>query len=480
MNAPFDAHRVAEEAVRRAEAAAEVGSLDGFDLTEDGIALAFAARHADTLRYDHTVGKWYAWTGWAWRRDETKLAFSWSRQTCRKLAKAAKAEGKLLATLARAGTAAAVERFAASDPALAVTSAIWDRDAFLLGTPGGTLDLRTGELRDPVREDHITKLTTVAPSILPDCPRWLAFLDQVTGNDAKLIRFIRQWCGYCLTGDTREHALLFVHGPGGNGKSVFLNTVSRIMGEYACNAAMDSFAASQSDKHPTDLAALRGARLVMASETEEGRAWAETRIKSLTGGDKISARFMRQDFFEYVPQFKLTIIGNHKPVLKNIDEAARRRFNVIPFVYRPPVKDMQLEAKLKDEWPGILRWMVEGCLDWQLNGLIRPESVVNATAEYFAEQDLVGQWIDETCNRGPTQSDTMAVLFKSWSDYAIANGEKPNTTKWFSQTLARLGCEPVKHTPGFPGKRGFKGLSIKLVKPTDRTQAQHYDEPAEY
>ena len=161
-----------------------------------------------------------------------------------------------------------------------MTSAIWDRDPFLLGTPGGTLDLRTAELRDPVREDYITKLTSVTPSVMPDCPLWLTFLDQVTKGDAGLIRFLKQWCGYCLTGDIREHALLFAHGPGGNGKGVFLNIVRTIMGEYARNAAMDTFTASQSDKHPTDLAMLRGARMVTASETEEGRAWAEARIKA--------------------------------------------------------------------------------------------------------------------------------------------------------------------------------------------------------
>ena len=296
-------------------------SLEGFDLTEDGIALAFAAKHQDLLRYDHSIGKWFRWTGIAWRQDEVKLAFSWCRKTCRELAKEAEAADGQLTTLAKAATAGAVERFAQSDPVLAVTSVIWDRDPFLLGTPAGTLDLRTAELLPPTREDHITKLTSVTPAVMPDCPQWLAFLDQVTKGDAGLIRFLKQWCGYCLTGDIREHALVFAHGPGGNGKSVFINVVRSIMGDYAQTAAMDTFTATQSDKHPTDLAMLRGARMVTASETEEGRAWAEARIKALTGGDPITARFMRQDFFTFQPQFKLTIIGNHQPALHNVDEA---------------------------------------------------------------------------------------------------------------------------------------------------------------
>jgi putative DNA primase/helicase len=333
-------------------------------------------------------------------------------------------EGKTFVTLAKAATAAAVERFAQSDPTLAVTSSIWDNDPFLLGTPDGTLDLRTGILRAPNPQDFITSLTAVTPAPQATCPLWLNFLAEATGRDEGLIRFLQQWCGYCLTGDTREHALLFAHGPGGNGKGVFLNTVSRIMGDYARTAAMETFTASATDKHPTDLAMLRGARLVTASETEEGRAWAESRIKQMTGGDPIAARFMRQDFFEYVPNFKLTIIGNHKPVLRNVDEAARRRFNMVPFLFKPQKVDRQLEMKLRAEWPGILRWMIDGCLDWQKHGLIRPPVVINATAEYFSEQDTVSQWVEDCCTLGPRQSDTLKTLFKSWSGYAFANGEK--------------------------------------------------------
>src|SRR5262249_22650608 len=264
--------------------------------------------------------------------------------------------------------ASGVEKFAQGDERIAVTIAYWDSDPWLLGTPGGTVDLRTGELRESRQDDGITKCTSVAPNNV-GCPLWLKFLDEATAGDQELIRFLKQWCGLCLTGVTREHALLFVYGPGGNGKSVFLNIVTNILQAYATTAAMDTFTSSNSDKHPTELAMLRGARLVTASETEEGRAWAESRIKQLTGGDRISARFMRQDFFEFAPQFKLTIIGNHKPVLHNVDDAARRRFNVVPFIRKPEKPDRELEQKLIREAPGILQWMIEGCLDWQQHGL---------------------------------------------------------------------------------------------------------------
>lgn len=255
-----------------------------------------------------------------------------------------------------------------------------------------------------------------------------------------------------------------MYGPGGNGKTVFLNVLAGLMADYATTAAMDTFAASTSDRHPTDLAMLQGARMVSASETDEGRAWAESRIKQMTGGDPIRARFMRQDFFEYRPQFKLVIVGNHKPLLRNVDDAAKRRFNIIPFVHKPAVPDRQLEEKLRQEWPAILAWAIEGALDWQQNGLVRPDIVGNATNAYFSEQDSVRQWIEECCETGgPSVCDTTANLFASWSAYAQANGEKPGTTKWFSQVLQRQGYEPVSDTPGHRKRRGFLGLTVKVV-----------------
>jgi len=209
---------------------------------------------------------------------------------------------------------------------------------------------------------------------------------------------------------------------------------------------------------------LKGARLVCASETEEGKAWAETRIKQLTGGDTVTARFMRRDFFEFRPQFKLTIAGNHKPVLRNVDDAMRRRFNMVPFVHKPPTPDRGLAQRLRAEWPGILRWMVEGCLDWRANGLARPQVVADTTAEYFGEQDTLAHWVAERCETGGRcLSATMAALFESWTGYALANGERPGTAKWFSQAMQRAGFEAVKHTPGHHGKRGFLGVAVRAA-----------------
>lgn len=427
-------------------------------VTEDSAALRFADLFRDKLRYCHDAGAWFEWTGTVWRQNKTGLAFNWARDLARDLASSE--PDKVRYVTSKTSFAAGVERYCRSDPTFAVTVDAWDADAFLLGTPGGTVDLRTGALRPSKPAEGLTKSTAVAPAATVACPRWLAFLEEATGGDHELIRFLQQWSGYSLTADTREHALVFVYGPGGNGKSVFLNALTGIMATYAATSAMDTFTASKGDKHPTDLAMLRGARLVTASETEEGKAWAESRIKQMTGGDPISARFMRMDFFTFKPTFKLTIIGNHKPVLRNVDDAARRRFNIVPFILKPAVVDRQLEDKLKEEWPGILRWMIEGCLDWQANGLVRPASVAEATEAYFADQDLFSQWLDDECDVEIGNShkwETVAVLYASWSAYAKNAGEDPGTSKAFNPNMLRKGMQPCRTMKA----RGFRGIRLK-------------------
>jgi len=345
-----------------------------------------------------------------------------------------------------------------------VTSEHWDRDPFRLGTPGGTVDLRTGILLGADPADKISRLTAVAPAETVNCPLWVAFLHEATGNDHALIRFLQQFFGYCLTGSTQEHALLFIHGAGGNGKSVLLNTVSWIMGDYAKTAAMDAFVQTKGEKHSTDVAMLHGARLVAASEIAKGRSWNENLVKSLTGGDPITARFMRRDNFTFQPTFKLTVVGNHKPRLQSVNEAARRRFNIVPFDRMPANPDPQLEQKLRAEGPGILRWLIDGCLDWQEDGLVRPQSVLAATEEYFADQDLFSQWIEDECDAEPCnrwKSEKSGDLFAAWAAYAKRAGEDPGSKVAFADELKE---REFVQDRGHGGVRLYRGIRLKLQK----------------
>ena len=406
-------------------------------VTEDSVALAFTRAHRDDLRFDHHAGAWYRWTGAAWKKEETKLAFSWARHTARRFAKES-GNDKAISAAGKAAFASGVERFAQADRAFAVTSEAWDANPWLLGTPGGTVDLKTGKIYPARQADHITKLTAIAPAVTADCPQWLAFMKQATNGDEALVGFLKRWFGYTLTGITREHALLFVFGDGGNGKGVCMTAVAGIMGDYAVNAAMDSFTATKGDKHPTDMAMLAGARMVMTTEVEEGQTWAEARLKSLTGGDPITARFMRRDFFTFTPAFKLTVSGNHKPGLKNVDAAARRRFNLAPFLHRPTTPDKLLPEKLKAEWPGILQWMIEGCLEWQRDGLKQPDVVKLATEEYFEAQDTTGKWLAERCKIHSTLEIKPGLLLADCRQWAAANGEEVPTPSQFRGAMERV------------------------------------------
>ncbi len=423
--------------------------------SDEAIALRFAERHASNLRFVAEWGRWFRYDGMRWRADGTLHAFDLARQICREVAAGCN-QPKAAAAIASAKTVAAVEKLAKADRLIAATTDQWDCDPWVLNTPDGVVDLRSGQMRAHDPENYMTKIAATSPK--GECPMFLAFLDRITGGDGDLIAYLRRLLGYSLTGITREHALFFAYGTGANGKSVLLSTVSGLLGDYHKTAPIETFVAGNVDRHPTDLAGLKGARLVTASETEEGRKWAEARIKQLTGGDTISARFMRQDFFDYLPIFKLVIAGNHKPNLRTVDEAIKRRFHLIPFAVTIPAvdRDSELTDKLKAEWPGILRWLVAGAIEWQASGLQPPPAVVSATAAYLEAEDAFAAWIDERCERDASAWSPSSALFASWTDYAVAAGEAAGSQKRFSQTLEARGFERHKKSTA----QGFNGLWI--------------------
>ena len=283
-------------------------------------------------------------------------------------------------------------------------------------------------------------------------------------GDDELQAYLQRMAGYCLTGSIREHALFFAFGTGGNGRGVMINTLTGILADYATVASMDTFTASANDRHPADLAILRGARLVTAQETEEGRRWAEARIKALTGGDPVTARHMRQDFFTFTPVFKLLIAGNQRPGLRGVDEAIRRRMNLLPFTVTISAadRDPDLPDKLRAEWPGILAWAIQGCAEWQEEGLCPPAAVFEATAEYLDTEDALAGWLAECCEPEPrVQVPPMSstLLYSSWRTWAEKAGEFVGSQKRFTQAMVSKGYQPEKITEGQDrNKMGLRGI----------------------
>lgn len=439
------------------------GAITELAATEDRLARDFAAEHSEDLRWVDPWGCWMIWDGSRWAQDHILRACYHVRQlnerhACALCDDADRTTLRLARSLETRRCIEAVETLARSDPRLAARVDQWDVEPMLLAVPGAQIDLATIQSRAPDPCAYMTKRTAVAPCAgSPEL--WLAFLHRVTGGDEQLIAFLQRMLGYCLTGSTKEHALFFLYGAGRNGKSVFVNTVSHVFGDYAIAASMDVFTEKKHDNHPEELARLRGARLVTAQETEQGRRWAEARIKQLTGGDVIAARFMRQDSFQFRPVFKLLVAGNHKPSLRSVDEAMSRRIHLIPFTVTIPEDevDPDLEEKLQDEAPQILTWMLEGCQAWRREGLAAPPAVRQATEDYLHQEDVLGQWLEENCNFNKAAQERSSRLFDDWKAYADARGERSGSQKAFSQELQKRGLQKVKSAGGL---MAFAGIEL--------------------
>lgn len=413
------------------------------------------------------------WDGMLWREDDTLDVFDRCRAICRRAsAECGDAGERVAMKIAAAQTVAAIERLARADRRHAATVEQWDADPWLLNTPNGTVDLRTSELLGHQREQYLTKITAAGPG--GDCPLWLQFLSRITDGNSELQAFLQRVIGYCLTGSVREHALFFLYGTGSNGKSVFLSTIAGLLNDYAKTAPASAFTATSTEQHPTDVAGLRGARFVTAIETEDGRWWAEAKIKSLTGGDPVTARFMRQNFFEYVPQFKLIVAGNHKPGLRSVDEAIRRRLHLIPFTVTIGEKerDPQLAEKLKAEYSGILQWAIEGCLAWQRDGLNPPAVVQDATAQYLAAEDAIGRWIGDRCVLDPNCWCSSTALYRDYEGWCAQAGERCGSQKRFTQELEGRGFERDRTDRA----KGFIGIGLSDdIDSATSASSTHFD-----
>ncbi len=407
----------------------------GHNLTDLGNAERFVADHGESVRYCYPWRRWLVWTGARWGRDEAGQVHRLAKKTVRGIYReAADAEDedrrKALANHAKRSESetkirAMVELAKSERP---VSPDELDADPMLLNTKSGTIDLRTGELREHRRETLITKLAPVEYDPDATAPTWEAFLERVLPGE-ELRRFVRRAAGYSATGDTSEQCMFIHHGLGANGKSTFQEAVSAALGDYAMRTPTETLLVKRSGGVPNDVARLKGARFVTASETEEGRRLAESLVKDLTGQDTISARFMWAEWFDFKPTHALHLSTNHKPEIRGTDAAIWRRIRLIPWaVTIPPVEqDKKLAEKLCGELPGVLAWIVRGCSEWMREGLRAPEEVRQATQAYRAEMDVLAAFLADCCQRDEDAEESAGVLWRAWKRWCEETGEQVGT-----------------------------------------------------
>jgi putative DNA primase/helicase len=424
--------------------------------TDLGNSERFIQRHGADVLYCYAWGAWLVWTGVRWERDDggkvQRLAKATVRHTYKEAGEAEdEQERKALAqhatrSEAEARIRAMLELAKSEEP---VSSEDLDARPWLLNVQNGTIDLRTGTLQPHRREDLITKLAPVSYDPNATAPTWTAFLERVQ-PDEEMRAFLQRAVGYSITGDTSEQCMFINHGGGANGKSTSQETIAAALGDYAMRAPTEMLLAKRAGGIPNDVARLKGARFVAASETEEGRRLAESLIKDLTGQDTITARFMRAEWFDFQPTHKLSLSTNHKPEIRGTDAAIWRRIRLIPWsVTIPPgEQDKRLPAKLRAELPGVLAWIVQGCLEWQRIGLQPPEEVRRATGRYRAEMDVLAAFIDEECIVAEHASATAKALYGAYRVWCEDNGERPESQRRFGSRLKERGFESGRMTTG--------------------------------
>ena len=416
--------------------------------TDAGNARRLVAASGHQLRYCGPWGTWLVWDGRRWQRDSRGQIFERAKAVAAALFEDArqlvgderKAAMRWAMLSESAGRIEAMVKLARSEPTIPVDPDELDADPWVLNVANGVIDLRTGRLlsHDPKR--LITKMADVAHDETAESPIWNAFLAQIL-PDADVREFVRRWAGYCLTGDVTEHKIVFAFGAGANGKTTLLSALAHVLGDYARQAAPDLIMRRRDDPHPTGLADLHGARLVLASETAQGRHIDEALVKRLTGGDRVSARHMHKDFFEFAPTHKIVVATNHRPGIEGTDHGIWRRIRLVPFgvVIDDEDQDRQLEEKLRGEAPGILQWALDGCSRWRLQGLTDPTAVLAATADYRAEMDVLGDFISDCCILVAGTTSKAGDLYGEYVRWAEATGERPLSQRKFGSSLRERG-----------------------------------------
>lgn len=360
-----------------------------------------------------------------------------------------------------------------TEPGVPLMAKILDTDKMVFNCVNGTVNLKNGEFMPHSKDNLITKIVEITYDKNADCPKWLSFLDKIMEENEDIIGFLKRAVGYSLTGRISERCIFLMYGSGDNGKSTFISTINYLLGDYGQTASFDSFISKKNTYIPNDIARMQGRRFISSIEGEEERRFSEALIKQLTGGDIITARFLHGEFFEFRPQFKLWLATNHKPTITGTDNAIWNRIKLIPFSIVIPKHEQigDFDAELKPELPGILNWAIEGCLDWQKEGLKIPESVAFATQDYREEMDILGIYIKEQCIINPMVSVSSHDLFKDYKIWCEDSREKPLTQNKFGRKndgtgvqIEQIGNKSVEK--GYwieAGGRGRGGLLI-LVK----------------
>lgn len=412
----------------------ESGGVTDYNLTDAGNAELFTALYGDTLRYDHQRGRWLEWRGHYWKPETdgevTRLALKAvrkryqnavniedlkQREVVSSWAIKSEARGRIEALL---GIGRDLKPIADSGER-------WDLDPWLLGVKNGVIDLHTGKLRAGEQADGITMQAGPEYDAEAEAPRWHSFLNEVLSGDAALISWLQRYLGYALTGDVSEQCLCLGYGRGANGKTVLLNVLRTVMGDYGYDAPFSTFELNQRAAIPNDMAALRGRRFVSSSETNEGTRLNEARIKALTGGDSVTARFLHQEYFTFNPTGKFFLAVNHKPRVRDDSTGFWRRVRLIPFTrqFTGQAADKRLAERLNAEASGILNWLLEGCLRWQGEGLDDiPEAVIAATSDYEQESDPLADFIEDECALSPAYYVAASRLYQQYKAWANGQG----------------------------------------------------------
>lgn len=435
--------------------------------TELEISEMLVRGYRDELAFCSSLGGWHVWTGTHWALDLSEHARECAKAIARKLADEAAAlmDEDTFRAAKRAGSArgvAAILELARSDPSIVFRADEANREPWYLNCQNGTIDLRTGTLLPHSRANLITRACQASYDPAASAPRFEAFLAEIQPNP-EVRAYLARLLGYAAVGVVREHVLGVLWGAGANGKSVLADLVSFVLGDYARPGPSSLIVSNgKHEPHPTDVASCVGSRLVIVHETARGASFDASKVKLLTGGDRLTARHMREDFFEFSPSHTLVMLSNYRPSADATDAALWRRVQLVPFdvVIPPERRDPMLSETLRAEAPGVLRWLVDGAREWQRIGLAPPAAVLEQTERYRASEDVIGEFLTERTVRLAGASVKAGDLYDDFQKWCQSSGQRAVNGKEFAAEITARGFERVERSAG----RIYRGIGLRTAQ----------------